>query len=1116
MEVDTLGNASLHSRYYDYVNRPNNDLMDSLSLYEYTSIWQRVPLSQCTAANPKLQLLFANNYHPKFRCVLRRRIQNADGLTCSWYGAPEVPAVPCMWSPARMPSRIAEPELWAKLMLCLFKPWRHPSDLIDRSERQTWADAYDAWDRAGMSSIAVKYWRNIKAINEGVHQAKQKRDDDSDNDENDDGDNSNDDNEILTIKSRIRTTHTMPGSDTSTISFADFGMAVPTTAAAAAAVDADEYDDRNIVFDGNGSDDDDNDNKYNSSGSGINGSLDNQLHIDSLFNQFGSDKEGQFVQSAIDTMKNTGAYLPNLRTLRDRRNLTWPALRVPDGIDLFAFERQLVNIDIPDISQKDMEAVIGQMRQREQKRMQRPAPSIVTPNGNNNVMMMPPNKSPAAPVLVDASVMLSPKQIADEFTLNNEQRVAFYRVSYQLLHSLGYECEEMNDHKAAAAMATIAPKLPEQLLMVVLGPGGTGKTVVIRAIQELFKRYNQSHILRLGAYMGQPASAIGGRTLCSMLNLKSDEEDGVKHRRPGPEKQEEWKNVEWLVIDEISLVGLKMLCSLSHALHQLKNISSSSSKTTHQPFGGLNVIFFGDFKQFPPIMDTPLWNIEQSTVTQIAEGQNIWSQLTDVVELNEQKRQTDKEYSDFLNAMRDDKCSQSHVNYCNKRLYTNLSLEERDTFRDAPVIVSRNSLRSVFNLNYCKMIESITQNPLVIAVAHDCPKDKLSPEFKQFLLNIPDRNQRLVPYVPLVIGMAVMLKQNVATELGLYNGAEGMIVNIKYHEDDERRVAAYVKSHAQGGIKLKHLPEYVLVHFPNCKVSFDELGLNFPVGVVPIYPHTGQVKITAKKGNNFKLLGGAKSKTWQRRQLPLVPAHCMSDYSSQGRTMDKAIIDCQQVPKEMGPVGAANVYVALSRLRTYDGLALLRPITLLDLKRKWPSGLKWQLEALHIKAAKTRILVDQLLNYHHVEPFEMLTNHTEFCLCSACAAAVSVRPLSVIDKPLTPQQKAKQTRLRKKLINAEIAKHANRKTNDGGKQQVVKELRGKTIIMAAAATANVNNKCDEYKEECDEQETKLPLITSAIAVTANSTYVGNILPNTIIVVVVCCMAEQMCGFVLFW
>ncbi|KAI0085326.1 hypothetical protein BDY19DRAFT_870126, partial [Irpex rosettiformis] len=54
---------------------------------------------------------------------------------------------------------------------------------------------------------------------------------------------------------------------------------------------------------------------------------------------------------------------------------------------------------------------------------------------------------------------------------------------------------------------------PNQLLMIIHGEGGTGKSQVIQTITEYFTSRRMSSLLMKGAYTGIAASLIEGHTL---------------------------------------------------------------------------------------------------------------------------------------------------------------------------------------------------------------------------------------------------------------------------------------------------------------------------------------------------------------------------------------------------------------------------------------------------------------------------------------------------------------------------------------------------------------------------------------------------------------------------
>ncbi|KZT51218.1 hypothetical protein CALCODRAFT_410653, partial [Calocera cornea HHB12733] len=60
---------------------------------------------------------------------------------------------------------------------------------------------------------------------------------------------------------------------------------------------------------------------------------------------------------------------------------------------------------------------------------------------------------------------------------------------------------------------TFCGSCPNQLLMILYGEGGTGKSRVIQSITKLFKSTGQQHFLIKAAYTGIAASLVDGYTL---------------------------------------------------------------------------------------------------------------------------------------------------------------------------------------------------------------------------------------------------------------------------------------------------------------------------------------------------------------------------------------------------------------------------------------------------------------------------------------------------------------------------------------------------------------------------------------------------------------------------
>lgn len=55
-----------------------------------------------------------------------------------------------------------------------------------------------------------------------------------------------------------------------------------------------------------------------------------------------------------------------------------------------------------------------------------------------------------------------------------------------------------------------------------------------------------------------------------------------------------WKDVRYLIIDEISMVSIRQLANISTRLQESKGVHDL-------PFGGVSILAVGDFYQLPPV-----------------------------------------------------------------------------------------------------------------------------------------------------------------------------------------------------------------------------------------------------------------------------------------------------------------------------------------------------------------------------------------------------------------------------------------------------------------------------------------------------------------------------------
>jgi hypothetical protein len=126
------------------------------------------------------------------------------------------------------------------------------------------------------------------------------------------------------------------------------------------------------------------------------------------------------------------------------------------------------------------------------------------------------------------------------------------------------------------------------------GSAGTGKTFIInKYIKYLRERDIEPAIV---APTGIAASHIGGKTIHSFFSVGireyiDDHYLGWLLRQPF--LQNRLKNLQVLIVDEVSMVSPELFLSMDKILRAFKG--------RDEPFGGIQVIFSGDFFQLPPI-----------------------------------------------------------------------------------------------------------------------------------------------------------------------------------------------------------------------------------------------------------------------------------------------------------------------------------------------------------------------------------------------------------------------------------------------------------------------------------------------------------------------------------
>jgi len=110
---------------------------------------------------------------------------------------------------------------------------------------------------------------------------------------------------------------------------------------------------------------------------------------------------------------------------------------------------------------------------------------------------------------------------------------------------------------------------------------------------------------------------------------------------------------------------------------------------------------------------------------------------------------------------------------------------------------------------------------------------------------------------------------------------------------------------------------------------------------------------------------GTRSVEVKRKQFPLTPAYAFTAYKAQGKTLDKVIIDLSRPPT--GSLDSAYAYVALSRSKSLNGIAILRDFNEQILNMKYGKNYNDEIIRLNDIEFKNNINNKKIFNHSLIQ-----------------------------------------------------------------------------------------------------------------------------------------------------
>lgn len=191
--------------------------------------------------------------------------------------------------------------------------------------------------------------------------------------------------------------------------------------------------------------------------------------------------------------------------------------------------------------------------------------------------------------------------------------------------------------------------------LFITGRAGTGKSVLLRHFREKTKKR-----VVVAAPTGIAALNVRGQTIHSLFRLAPQ-----LHRKgqlaPNSRVCSLLKRIDTLIIDEISMVRTDLLDAVDERLRE--------AFRHNLPFGGVQVIMFGDVYQLPPVVEEGLMPyFEAIHGGHFFFNALVWKQTEfKIYELTQIFRQKDPVFKDILNTIRDGTIVDEQIEQLNAR-----------------------------------------------------------------------------------------------------------------------------------------------------------------------------------------------------------------------------------------------------------------------------------------------------------------------------------------------------------------------------------------------------------------------------------------------------------------
>lgn len=417
----------------------------------------------------------------------------------------------------------------------------------------------------------------------------------------------------------------------------------------------------------------------------------------------------------------------------------------------------------------------------------------------------------------------------------------------------------------------------------ITGPGGTGKSALIR---EIYKHANQQgHIIQVCALTGCAAVMLDckAKTIHSWagIGIANGDIDRIVDRvDKNFLKKKDWRKTRTLIVDEVSMMSKRLFDILDL-------VGRTTRKCESRPFGGIQLIFCGDFYQLPPVGGSNSEDPDNSRFCFESESWFATFPKENHIQLKQIFRQNDPVYCQILNQVREGRITRKTDEILRSRVGVVLpDVSEDGTPQTKPTILYATRSR-VDEINRLEMEKLAILDP-------DSPTYKYELKYVTDI-PLPEKERQI---------RAAQTKERISTEL--FNLKGSILCDDIIHLKVGAQVMCVInmeESLTTSATPICNGSQGVIVRMSNATVP-----------PLPVVRFNNGLEMTVNyhtwMSENIPGIGVS--------QIPLILSWAITIHKSQGATLERCIIDIGDRVFEAG-----QSYVALSRIKSLDGVSIM-------------------------------------------------------------------------------------------------------------------------------------------------------------------------------------------------